>query len=113
MIVGLVFQIATLALFAALCLEFAWRVNKFPHRKNIEFRRIRESRPFRGFLVAVAVTFVTIFVRCVYRVVELAGGWNNKLQREEVPYIILESGSVIPCPSLKHYISITCCIFIY
>ncbi|KAK9237840.1 RTA1 like protein-domain-containing protein [Lipomyces kononenkoae] len=94
MLAGLVFQVATLALFAVLCLEFTWRVHQYPHRKKAEFRHIRESRRFKRFLVAAAVTFVTIFIRCVYRIVELAGGWNNKLQREEVPYIILESGMI-------------------
>lgn len=92
MLVGLIFQIVTLVLFAALCLEFVWRVHRFPHRKSTEFISIRESRQFHCFLIAGIVTFSTIFIRCVYRVVELAGGWNNKLQREEVPFIILESG---------------------
>jgi hypothetical protein len=91
MLVGLIFQIITLVLFAVLCAEFFWRVGKFPSRKNVAFKKIRESRRFQTFLAAALVTFVTIFVRCVYRVVELSGGWNNKLQREEIPYIILES----------------------
>lgn len=92
MLAGLIFQIITLVLFATLCLEFAWRVRRFPHWKNVEFSNIRDSRRFHGFLLAAIATFVLIFVRCVYRVVELAGGWNNSLQREEVPFIILESG---------------------
>ncbi|KUL88420.1 hypothetical protein ZTR_05412 [Talaromyces verruculosus] len=94
MLAGLIFQIVTLILFAALCLEFAWRVHRFPHWKSVEFSDIRDSRRFRGFLLAAVATFVLIFVRCVYRVVELAGGWNNSLQREEVPFIILESGMI-------------------
>ncbi|QKX57827.1 uncharacterized protein TRUGW13939_04947 [Talaromyces rugulosus] len=94
MLVGLIFQILTLGLFAVLCLEFIWRVKHYPNRKRAEFQYIRESRRFQGFLVAAFITFITIFIRCVYRVVELAGGWNNKLQREETPFIILESGMV-------------------
>lgn len=91
MLVGLIFQIVTLVLFAALCLEFMWRVRRFPNKKAPEFRGIRESQRFHFFLVAATVTFLTIFIRCVYRVVELAGGWNNSLQREEIPFIVLES----------------------
>ncbi|KAH8689095.1 RTA1 like protein-domain-containing protein [Talaromyces proteolyticus] len=94
MLAGLIFQIFTLALFAILCLEFVWRLRRNSNNLKIEFQHIRESRQFRGFLVAAVVTFVTIFIRCVYRVVELAGGWNNKLQREETPYIILESAMI-------------------
>jgi hypothetical protein len=92
MLVGLIFQIVTLGLFAVLCSEFIWRVKHYPNRKKAEFQYIRESRRFQGFLVAAFITFITIFTRCIYRVVELAGGWNNKLQREETPFIILESG---------------------
>lgn len=95
MLVGLIFQIVTLGLFAVLCSEFIWRVKHYPNRKRAEFQHIRESRRFQGFLVAAFITFLTIFIRCVYRVVELAGGWNNKLQREETPFIILESGYVV------------------
>ena len=91
MLAGLIFQIVTLALFAVFCLEFAWRVRQYPTKKAHELEGIRQSRRFRGFLIAAVVTFFTIFTRCVYRVVELGGGWNNKLQREEVPFIILES----------------------
>ncbi|EED16677.1 conserved hypothetical protein [Talaromyces stipitatus ATCC 10500] len=94
MLAGLIFQIVTLVLFAVLCLEFSWRVHRSPHMKNVQFRSLRDSRRFRGFLLAAVATFVLIFVRCVYRVVELAGGWNNHLQREEVPFIILESGMI-------------------
>ena len=50
---------------------------------------------FRGFLWALVVSFMTIFTRCVYRVVELGGGWNNRLMREETPFIILESWYVV------------------
>ncbi|KAI5459594.1 RTA1 like protein-domain-containing protein [Mariannaea sp. PMI_226] len=95
MLVGLIFQIVTLVLFAGFCTDFVWRLNSFPNRISISSRHIRESRRFRGFLVAAVVTFMTIFIRCVYRVVELAGGWNNKLQREEAPFIILESCMIV------------------
>ncbi|RAO71274.1 uncharacterized protein BHQ10_007286 [Talaromyces amestolkiae] len=92
MLAGLVFQIITLVLVAALCLEFAWRVqHRFPHWKNVEFSNVHGIRSFRGFLLGAIAAFVLSFLRCVYRVVELAGGWNNSLQSEEVPSIILES----------------------
>jgi hypothetical protein len=91
MLAGLIFQIVTLAIFGLICMDFAIRAQKFPSRKSSTYNTLRSSIRFRGFLVAVFVTFLTIFTRCVYRVVELGGGWNNSLQREEIPFIILES----------------------
>jgi hypothetical protein len=96
MLVGLIFQIVVLVVFAICCADFAFRVHKFPSRKNPAFQKLRSSTRFRGFLGAVVVCFTTISIRCIYRAIELGGGWNNSLMREEVPFIFLESGYVAP-----------------
>ncbi|KAH8773953.1 RTA1 like protein-domain-containing protein [Hyaloscypha finlandica] len=91
MLVGLIFQIVSLIFFALACIDFALRVRKYQSWKNPAYKKLRASMRFRGFLWALVVSFMTIFTRCVYRVVELGGGWNNRLMREETPFIILES----------------------
>lgn len=91
MLVGLIFQIVTLAIFVICCADFAFRVYKFQSRETVVFNRLVSTGRFKGFLGAVFVAFLTIFTRCVYRVIELGGGWNNPLMREEVTFIILES----------------------
>jgi hypothetical protein len=92
MLAGLIFQIISLALFAVVLVDFAVRVRASPtSRRDLAYAKLRASTRFRGFLWALAVAFFTIFTRCVYRVVELGGGWNNHLMREEVPFILLES----------------------
>jgi len=96
MLVGLIFQIVVLVVFAICCADFAFRVHKFPSRKNPAFQKLRSSACFRGFLGAVVVCFTTISIRCIYRAIELGGGWNNSLMREEVPFIFLESGYAAP-----------------
>lgn len=91
MLTGLILQIISLILFALASIDLAIRIKTYPSWKNPAYRKLRESGRFRGFLVALGVSFGTIFTRCVYRVVELGGGWNNKLMREETPFILLES----------------------
>jgi hypothetical protein len=91
MLAGLIFQIVSLVLFALACGDFAIRARKFSSRRNPIYSKLRASAKFRGFLWAATVSFATIFTRCVYRVIELGGGWNNSLMREETPFIILES----------------------
>lgn len=91
MLAGLIFQVVILAIFGIFCLDFAIRVNRDPSGKNPAYNTLRSNMRFQGFLCAVFVTFLTILTRSVYRIVELGGGWNNKLQREETPFIVLES----------------------
>ncbi|KAE9368867.1 RTA1-domain-containing protein [Stipitochalara longipes BDJ] len=91
MLAGLIFQILSLILFGIVCIDFTLRVRRYPSWKNPAYKNLRASVRFRGFLWALFIAFMTIFTRCVYRVVELGGGWNNKLMREEAPFIALES----------------------
>jgi hypothetical protein len=95
MLAGLIFQIVSLLLFSIACIDFAIRVRIHESSKNTEYQKLRASTRFRGFLSALVVSFMTIFTRCVYRVIELGGGWNNRLMREETPFIILESWYVV------------------
>ncbi|KAG9233506.1 RTA1 like protein-domain-containing protein [Amylocarpus encephaloides] len=95
MLAGVIFQVISLSLFAIACLDVAFRVYKNPAGKNLEYSTLRSNFRFRGFLWALLVSFLTIFTRCVYRIAELGGGWNNKLMREENPFIILESCMIV------------------
>jgi hypothetical protein len=36
-----------------------------------------------------------IYVRCVYRIPELTGGWRSELMREETEFIILEGAMIV------------------
>jgi hypothetical protein len=90
MMAGIVFQVFTLALFAILCVDFSWRVSRKAGDLNPIYEDVRSSRYFQGFIFAVVFGFVCILTRCVYRIIELAGGWGNPLMKQEVPFIILD-----------------------
>ena len=90
MLAGLIFQVVSMLLFMLACVDFAIRVRKCKSHNSCH-SELRSSTRFRGFLGAVVVSFHAILLRCVYRVIELGGGWNNHLMREETPFIILES----------------------
>ncbi|RFU36250.1 hypothetical protein B7463_g106, partial [Scytalidium lignicola] len=95
MLAGLIIQIVSLLFFATACIDFALRVRRYPSWKTATYSKLRESTRFRGFLWALAISFITIFIRCVYRVIELGKGWDNSLMREEIPFIVLESCMII------------------
>ncbi|CAI7601598.1 unnamed protein product [Penicillium viridicatum] len=92
MIAGLSTQVVSLAIFMALCLDFAWRVRKNQHKLNSETHMVelRNSIKWKAFLAGLALATLTIFVRSVFRVAELQGGFQSSLANNEVVFMILE-----------------------
>ncbi|CRL21241.1 RTA1 like protein [Penicillium camemberti] len=92
MIAGLVTQVVSLAIFMALCLDFAWKVRRNQHKLNPEIDMIvlRNSIKWKAFLGGLALATLTIFVRSVFRVAELQGGFQSSLANNEVVFMILE-----------------------
>lgn len=96
MMAGLAFQVFTLIIFGALSLEFAFRAwrarNDVPGvLREGEALELRASLRFRAFVVGLVVAFVVILARCVYRIVEMAGGWRHPVMQDEVAFVVLDS----------------------
>jgi len=56
-----------------------------------EASQAASSTRFRLFSLGLVVAYSAIFVRCVYRIAEMAGGWKNPIQQSEPLFIALES----------------------
>jgi hypothetical protein len=100
MIAGLAFQVATLLLFILLAVDFAWRtysrrgilqVTALEHQRA----QLHRSWPFRAFLVALSLSTLLIFTRCVFRVAELSEGWEGHLAKTQKYFVGLESAIII------------------
>jgi hypothetical protein len=100
MMAGIAFQVVTLSIFALLALLFT--VRRLRAMKSVPLAgdalQIWQSSRFRWFIGGVFVAFLTIYIRCVYRIAEMQGGWGSELMKEEVPFIILEGLLVTPKP---------------
>jgi hypothetical protein len=117
MLAGLSCQVASLLIFAICCSEFALRVYAFsrtpghPYNCGIEGTSrpsspssIRNGQPlhnslpktflFRSFLAGLCVTTLTIFIRSVFRVAELSGGFHGPLANNQISFMILEGAMV-------------------
>jgi hypothetical protein len=90
MIAGLASQVISLVIFMVICAHFGWKVLKNPTKLDAQFSTLRNSRRFRGMLVAIAVAVLTILVRSVYRLAELQQGFDGKLANNELEFMILE-----------------------
>lgn len=40
------------------------------------------------FLVALATSWLFIEIRCIYRVIELAGGWGSSLMKKQTDFVV-------------------------
>jgi hypothetical protein len=93
---GLSFQAFTLLVFLILSADFAIRTIKSVKRgqalnDNVESRRLRQSGRFKWLLFSLTLSALLIFLRSVYRVVELSEGWKGELMTNERFVIMLEA----------------------
>jgi len=87
MMVGIVSQVVTLAIFGLTATDVFLRIRKHGATSTSTLRR---SRRFEGLLVAIAIVYWTILIRCIYRIAEMAGGWRNPIMQNQVSFIILD-----------------------
>ncbi|CAG9946285.1 unnamed protein product [Clonostachys rosea f. rosea IK726] len=95
---GLIFQVVTLTIFFFLFADYmilCWRLGP----------REKLTRRLLFFLLFLSLSVLFILIRCVYRIVELHEGYFSELFREEVPFIVLESGIMsigVICLNIGH-----------
>ncbi len=58
---------------------------------NPKFADIRQRKLMAWYPLAIAVAVVLVYIRCIYRVVELSEGFNGWLMRREWPLMVLDS----------------------
>ncbi|KAK2026595.1 RTA1 like protein [Colletotrichum zoysiae] len=95
LVAGLSIQVACLFAFSACSLEFLWRVRKNPEMRNPEFTDLVNSKRFKMFLIALFVATACLFVRTVFRSVELSEGFSGKLANQEVEFMVLDGVMII------------------
>jgi len=93
MLAGLGFQVFTIMVFLILCAEYAWRVMqriKSGGQLDPVHAKLRQSKRFRGFLIALLISTLCILIRSVFRVIEMAEGWSGPLMGNQTLFFILE-----------------------
>lgn len=88
---------AVLIVFGTLVAEYCYRTYKRRDQLDKHALAILGSRRFRYFVAAVFVAYITILVRCIYRIPELIGGWAGELMRIESEFIALEGWMILTC----------------
>lgn len=94
MLAGIVFQVVVLIAFASLVLDYTLRVRRNWANVSDVGKTLAANKGFRYFAGAVVVAFTGIFLRSVYRIVEMAEGWAEPLMRDEASFMVLEGGMI-------------------
>jgi hypothetical protein len=95
MIAGVIFQVVILACFGYFLVEYAVRTSRHMNRLTSEAITLFHSTGFRAYMAAIVIAYTGIFIRCVYRIPELTGGWRTELMRNETEFIVLEGVMIV------------------
>ncbi|KAF1842546.1 RTA1-domain-containing protein [Cucurbitaria berberidis CBS 394.84] len=95
MVAGIIWQVVVLVVFGLLVVEYSVRTYKRRDQLTHSALELWGNRRFRFFCGAVVVAYVTIFIRCVYRIPELLSGWGGPLMRVETDFIVLEGIMIV------------------
>ena len=90
MLAGIVWQVVTLLIFAALAGDFFIRVYRNRSKQTVAAAEIRQSSKFMLFFLGLVLAYLSIEIRCIYRIAELAGGWSSDIMQNETEFIVLE-----------------------
>jgi hypothetical protein len=95
MIAGVIFQVVILSVFGYLLAEYTLRTYRRRDQLSAQAMSLFHKTSFRCFAGAIIAAFIGIFVRCVYRIPELTGGWGSELMRDEPEFIVLEGVMIV------------------
>ncbi|KAH8551752.1 RTA1 like protein-domain-containing protein [Umbelopsis sp. PMI_123] len=94
MVAGICFQVFSMLVFMFFCSWFMYNVHQGPSKYSLifnpDYANVRESKYFKPFHISITVAVITIFIRCIYRVVELVEGWSGYLMSHEPYFLILD-----------------------
>lgn len=96
-IAGICLQVVVLAFFGIASFDYLFRTKKWIHSSDAEPEAVAlwNDKKFRMFLYAVSGAYSVIFIRCIYRIAEMAGGWGNHIMQDEISFVILESFMIL------------------
>jgi hypothetical protein len=102
MVGGLAFQVFTMSIFMCLFLDFLWKI-KYMRKGhddmefNPKYAHLRERKMFKWFPVVIFIGVILVYIRSIYRVIELAEGWTGYLIVHEVFFMILDALMMALC----------------
>ncbi|KAF8915184.1 RTA1 like protein-domain-containing protein [Mucidula mucida] len=95
MLGGIVFQMATITVYALCAAEFFFRYFSDKPIPGRDLTRGHLTRKLQLLSGAVAFSTVLLFIRAVYRTIELVDGWTGRIIQTEVYFNVLDGAMII------------------
>lgn len=87
---GIILQVIALVFFGLLAAIFLWR-NKFGKgSKDRPLVAPRDSTRLRLFIFGQSIAYLTILIRCIYRIPEISSGFDSHIFRNELDFMFLD-----------------------
>ena len=90
MVGGIVFQLVSITIFAGFAVDFAWRT--FTKLKSPTVT----SKPALCLFAAASFSVLLVYIRSVYRTIELMHGWTSSTMKNEKLLIGLDGAMMVP-----------------
>ncbi|KAF7300387.1 Peptidase A1 domain-containing protein [Mycena chlorophos] len=100
MLGGISFQFAVMIAFSLLIIDYLirHRLDKPWRRPSttspLSFSRRARTPPITTMLISLALCTALLFIRAVYRLVELSGGWDGPIIRTQVYFNVFDGGMI-------------------
>ncbi|KAJ5938071.1 RTA1 domain protein [Penicillium verhagenii] len=93
MIAGIAFQVVTMAAAGIVGVDFLIRLTRRRRSgESAEEEKLSQTsaRKFYLFCAGEVFAYITVLIRCIYRIPEMAGGWGNPLMQNENEFLVLD-----------------------
>ncbi|KAJ6553686.1 RTA1 like protein-domain-containing protein [Mycena vulgaris] len=95
MLAGIVFQFVAIITYSALAADFLRRyIKDLPLRADPNERGVLDGN-LKTMIAALMFSTLVLFIRSIYRIIELSTGWNGRIIETEVYFNVLDGGMVI------------------
>ncbi|KAJ7112088.1 RTA1-like protein [Mycena epipterygia] len=96
MLGGIAFQFVVIIVFSAIGLDFVRRyIRDKPRHADSDGTRGVLTPRLKIMLAALTFSTTVLFIRSVYRIIELSGGWEGRVIHTEVYFNVLDGGMVV------------------
>lgn len=96
MLAGIAFQVAVLGVFILIGAWVNYRIfTDNPENWNPRYKKQREKLMFKLWPFAVGISLLFLLIRSIYRIVELADGWDGYIIRTERYFLILDGLMIV------------------
>ncbi|EAW07020.1 RTA1 domain-containing protein [Aspergillus clavatus NRRL 1] len=87
-IAGIAFQVATMSVCGLLGLEFFFR--HWRRGPGLSGEKTTVGKSVVLLIAGEIFAYITVLIRCIYRIPEMAGGWGNPLMQRENEFLVLD-----------------------